>query len=112
MAEPPSSSGAVQERSIWYFPLAVAVRPVGAPGAVVVVVVVVVTRLTSMAVPTVRETPDLFHLLLKVVMVVASARTREVLPTTRVRAAVPVVMAVSTLKSNCPLERRKSRMTA
>ena len=34
MAEPPSSDGAVQERSIVLVPLAVAVRPVGAPGTV------------------------------------------------------------------------------
>ena len=34
MAEPPVLAGALQERSIWVVPLAVAVRPVGAPGAV------------------------------------------------------------------------------
>ena len=34
MTRPPLSAGAVQERSIWVVPLAVAVRPVGAPGAV------------------------------------------------------------------------------
>ena len=33
MAEPPLSTGAVQERLIVLVPLAVAVRPVGAPGA-------------------------------------------------------------------------------
>ena len=38
MAEPPVLAGAVQERSIWVVPLAVAVRPVGAPGTVVPVV--------------------------------------------------------------------------
>ena len=38
MAEPPVLPGALQERSIWVVPLAVAVRPVGAPGAVVPVV--------------------------------------------------------------------------
>ena len=38
MAEPPVLAGAVQERLIWVVPLAVAVRPVGAPGAVVPVV--------------------------------------------------------------------------
>ena len=32
MAEPPVLAGALQERSIWVVPLAVAVRPVGAPG--------------------------------------------------------------------------------
>ena len=34
MVEPPLSPGAVHERLIWVVPLAVAVRPVGAPGAV------------------------------------------------------------------------------
>ena len=34
MSEPPSSAGAVQERLIAVVPLAVAVRPVGAPGTV------------------------------------------------------------------------------
>ena len=38
MAEPPVLAGAVQERSIWVVPLAVAVSPVGAPGTVVPVV--------------------------------------------------------------------------
>ena len=38
MAEPPVLPGALQERSIWVVPLAVAVRPVGAPGTVVPVV--------------------------------------------------------------------------
>ena len=38
MAEPPVLAGALQERSIWVVPLAVAVRPVGAPGTVVPVV--------------------------------------------------------------------------
>ena len=38
MAEPPVLPGAVQERSIWVAPLAVAERPVGAPGALVAVV--------------------------------------------------------------------------
>ena len=38
MAEPPVLPGAVQERSIAVVPLAVAVRPVGAPGTVVPVV--------------------------------------------------------------------------
>ena len=36
--EPPLSAGAVQSRSIWVLPLAVAVRLVGAPGAVASVV--------------------------------------------------------------------------
>ena len=36
MAAPPSLAGAVQERLICVVPLAVAVRPVGAPGAVFV----------------------------------------------------------------------------
>ena len=38
MGEPPSLAGAVQERSIRVFPLAVADRLVGAPGTVVAVV--------------------------------------------------------------------------
>ena len=51
--------------------------------------------LTLMAVPTVRETPEEAQILPSVPRVVAP-RTREVLPTTRVRAAVSVVMVVST----------------
>ena len=38
MAEPPVLAGALQERLIAVVPLAVAVRPVGAPGTVVPVV--------------------------------------------------------------------------
>ena len=38
MAEPPVLPGALQERLIAVVPLAVAVRPVGAPGAVAPVV--------------------------------------------------------------------------
>ena len=38
MAEPPVLAGALQERSICVAPLAVAVRPVGAPGTVASVV--------------------------------------------------------------------------
>ena len=38
MAEPPVLAGALQERSIAVVPLAVAVSPVGAPGAVASVV--------------------------------------------------------------------------
>ena len=38
MAEPPVLAGALQERLIAVVPLAVAVRPVGAPGAVAPVV--------------------------------------------------------------------------
>ena len=34
MTRPPLSAGAVQDRLIWVLPLAVAERPVGAPGAV------------------------------------------------------------------------------
>ena len=41
MAEPPLLAGAVQVRLIWVVPLAVAERPVGAPGTVVPVVPVV-----------------------------------------------------------------------
>ena len=33
MAEPPLLLGAVHDKSIWVRPLAVALRPVGAPGA-------------------------------------------------------------------------------
>ena len=43
MTRPPLSAGAVQERSIWVVPLAVAVRPVGAPGAVAARVELLVT---------------------------------------------------------------------
>ena len=66
--------------------------------------------LTTMSVPSVRETPELSQTLLRVVMVSASARTREVLPTTSVRAAVAVVMSASTVSSKFPPERTKSRV--
>ena len=49
MAAPPSLAGAVQERSIRVAPLAVAVRPVGAPGAVGVVAL---ATLEGLPVPT------------------------------------------------------------
>ena len=62
-------------------------------GAVLVVVAAV--SLTSMAVPAVHERPELDQILKRLPMVVASARAREVVPTTRVRAAVAVVMSVS-----------------
>ena len=80
---------------------------VGAPVAAVLGVPGAVS-LTVMSVPAVRETPELLQYLERVLMLVASARTKEVLPTTRVRAAVAVVMSASTLNSSCPLERTKS----
>ena len=80
---------------------------VGAPIAAVLVEAAAVS-LTLMAVPAVRETPELLQYLERVLMVVASARTREVLPTTRVRAAVAVVMSARTLNSSRPVERTKS----
>ena len=68
--------------------------------------------LTLMAVPTVRETPEEAQVLVRSVWEVASARTREVLPTTRVRAAaVSVVMLVSTLNEKLPLVCTKSPKT-
>ena len=71
----------------------------GVPGAV---------SLTVMSVPMVRETPEEFQILVLERMVGASARTRAVLPTTRVRAAVAVVMSASTWNWNRPSGRRKS----
>ena len=68
----------------------------GVPGAV---------SLTVMSVPAVREAPVLNQTLLRAVMMLASARTKEVLPTTRVRAAVAVVRSALTRISNLPLER-------
>ena len=52
MAAPPSLAGAVQERSIRVAPLAVAVRPVGAPGAVSPVGVVALATLEGAPAPT------------------------------------------------------------
>ena len=53
MAEPPLSDGAVQERSIVLVPLAVAERPVGAPGTVVAASsVVALSTLEASPVPT------------------------------------------------------------
>ena len=75
-------------------------------GAVLVVVAAV--SLTSMAVPTVHERPGLDQVLKRLVMVVASARAREVVPTTRVRAAVAVVMSVSNLSVRVPPDRNKA----
>ena len=51
MAEPPVLAGALQERSIAVVPLAVAVRPVGAPGALAVVAVVALSTLEGVPVP-------------------------------------------------------------
>ena len=53
MAEPPVLAGAVQARSIWDGPLAVAASPVGAPGAVREM------SLTLTSVPAVQEMPVL-----------------------------------------------------
>ena len=62
---------------------------VGLPVAGVLVLgSTVVVSLTSMAVPMVRETPAESHCFMRALRAVASARTREVLPTTRVRALV------------------------
>ena len=47
MAEPPVLAGALQERSIAVVPLAVAERPVGAPGTVVVRTVMVELLMTA-----------------------------------------------------------------
>ena len=55
----------------------------GVPGAV---------SLTVMSVPAVRETPELLKILLDGAAGGAPARTRDVLPTTRVRSARVVVM--------------------
>ena len=63
--------------------------------------------LTLTAVPSVHERPVLDQTLTVLVMVVASARAREVVPTTRVRAAVAVVMSVSSLSERVPLDRNK-----
>ena len=52
MAEPPVLAGAVQERLIRVVPLAVAVRPVGAPGAVLAVLVVALATSEGVLVPT------------------------------------------------------------
>ena len=52
MAAPPSLAGAVQERLIWVAPLAVAVRPVGAPGTVSAASVVALATLEGAPVPT------------------------------------------------------------
>ena len=72
----------------------------GVPGAV---------SLTVMSVPAVRETPELLKINLTVPLAVPPLRTRDVLPTTRVRSArVVVVRSASTMNSSCPLERTKS----
>ena len=52
MAAPPLLAGAVQERLMVVVPLAVAVRPVGAPGAVLAVGVVALATLEGAPVPT------------------------------------------------------------
>ena len=51
-AEPPVLAGAVHERLIVVLPLAVAVRLVGAPGAVLAVLVVALATLEVVLVPT------------------------------------------------------------
>ena len=52
MAAPPSLAGAFQTRLIVVAPLAVAVRPVGAPGAVLAVLVVALATSEGVLVPT------------------------------------------------------------
>ena len=81
---------------------------VGAPVAAVLGVPGAVS-LTVMSVPAVRETPELLKINLTVPLAVPPLRTRDVLPTTRVRSArVVVVRSTSTMNSSCPLERTKS----
>ena len=58
MAEPPVLAGAVQARSIWNCPLAVAASPVGAPGAVLMEVELLVTAGTP-DMPVVKEATSL-----------------------------------------------------
>ena len=64
-----------------------------------------------MAVPAVRETPEEAQVLETLFWVVALARTREVLPTTRVRAAVAAVKAVSTSNEKLPVPCTKRLVT-
>ena len=72
----------------------------GVPGAV---------SLTVMSVPAVRETPGLSKINLLVPLAVPPLRTRDVLPTTRVRSArVLVVRSASTMISKFPAERVKN----
>ena len=58
MASPPLSAGAVQDRSIWVSPFALAVRSVGGSGASADSVSVRETLS-----PTLQLTPELFHAL-------------------------------------------------
>ncbi len=74
-------------------------------------VVVAAVSLTSMAVPAVHERPGLDQILKRGPVVSASARAREVVPTTRVRAAVAVVMSASSASVRAPAGDRYKLMT-
>ena len=87
MAEPPVA-GAVQARSIWDGPLAVAASPVGAPG------VVREMSLTLTSVPAVQEMPVLPQIRSSPPAPsdpgMPSEKAREVVPSTRTRVSASV----------------------
>ena len=59
------------------------------------------------AVPAVQEKTGLNQVLVRAVWVAASAKAREVLPTTTVRALVAAVMSASTVNVNAVVVRKK-----
>ena len=92
MAEPPVLAGAVQARSIWDGPLAVAASPVGAPG------VVREMSLTLTSVPAVQEMPVLTQIRLAPSDPgMPSEKAREVVPSTRTRVSASVKTPVEVI---------------
>ena len=92
MAEPPVLAGAVQARSIWDGPLAVAASPVGAPGAVREM------SLTLTSVPAVQEMPVLTQIRpAPPDPVMPSEKAREVVPSTRTRVSASVKTPVEVI---------------
>ena len=85
-------AGAVQARSIWDGPLAVAASPVGAPGAVREM------SLTLTSVPAVQEMPVLTQIRLAPPdPIMSSEKAREVVPSTRARVSASVKTPVEVI---------------
>ena len=104
MASPPLSAGAVQDRSIWVSPFALAVRSVGGSGASADSVSVRGTLS-----PALQLSPELFHLLNWADLLSASSKAKAVPSTFSVRPCVAVVRSVSKSISRFPFDRRKMK---
>ena len=99
--------GAVQESLISVSPAALAVRPVGASGAMAVSVSVRGTLS-----PVVQLSPELLQYLEVAALLSASSKAKAVPSTLSVRVCEAVVRVVSKMASNLPFVRRKMAVNA